>query len=126
VGFTDRLVVRAGGRLRVIAAEEIDWMEAAANYVRIHAGGEAHLVRRTMRSLEEEIDPGRFVRIHRCRIVNVERIKEMEPISRGRYVIVLRGGEKLTLSRGRRAGLADLLGKWPRRAPVKPPSFRGA
>ncbi|MCI0675913.1 MAG: ABC transporter permease, partial [Phycisphaerales bacterium] len=69
----ERLVVREGGRIFFLRAEEIDWIEAAGNYVRLHAGKRAHLLRETLAGLEEQLDPARFARVHRSAIVNLDR-----------------------------------------------------
>jgi two-component system, LytTR family, response regulator len=108
---TDRLVVKAGGRLFFLRTDEIDWIEAAGNYARLHVGGEAHLIRETMQSLESRLDAERFFRIHRSRIVNMERIQELQPWFNGEYVVILRNGTRLTLSRGYREKLQERLGK---------------
>ena len=101
----EKLMIRAGGRVFFLRAEEIDWIEAAGNYVRLHAGKEAYLYRETMSKLEAQLNPERFARIHRSAMVNVERIKEMQPWFRGDYVIVLRDNQKLMLSRTYRGRL---------------------
>jgi two-component system LytT family response regulator len=106
---TDRLVVKSGGRLFFLRADEVDWIEAAGNYVRLHVGAQAHLLRETMNGIEARLDPERFFRIHRCRIVNVERIQEMQPWLNGEYSVVLRSGVRLTLSRGYRERLQEKL-----------------
>jgi two-component system, LytTR family, response regulator len=106
---TDRLVVKSGGRLFFLRADEIDWIEAAGNYVRLHVGNQSHLLRETMNAIEARLDPERFFRIHRCRIVNVERIQEMQPWLNGEYSVVLRTGVRLTLSRGYREKLQEKL-----------------
>jgi two-component system LytT family response regulator len=106
---TDRLVVKSGGRLFFLRADEVDWIEAAGNYVRLHVGPQAHLLRETMNGIEARLDPERFFRIHRCRIVNVERIQEMQPWLNGEYSVVLRSGVRLTLSRGYRERLQQKL-----------------
>lgn len=108
--YPERLAIRSRGARSILKVEEIDWIETAANYVRVHAAGEAHLVRSTMAALESGLDPHRFARIHRCRIVNVERIKEYQAAPNGRYVVVLRDGTRLELSRGNRRKLPVLLG----------------
>jgi two-component system, LytTR family, response regulator len=108
---TDRLVVKAGGRLFFLRTDEIDWIEAAGNYARLHVGNEAHLIRETMQSLESRLDSERFFRIHRSRIVNMERIQELQPWFNGEYVVILRNGTRLTLSRGYREKLQERLGK---------------
>jgi len=106
---SDRLVVKSGGRLFFLRADEIDWIEAAGNYVRLHVGTQAHLLRETMNAIESRLDPERFFRIHRSRIVNVERIQEMQPWLNGEYSIVLRTGARLTISRGYREKLQEKL-----------------
>jgi two-component system LytT family response regulator len=108
---TDRLVVKSGGRLFFLRTDEIDWIEAAGNYARLHVGTEAHLIRETMQSLESRLDPERFFRIHRSRIANMERIQELQPWFNGEYVVILRNGTRLTLSRGYREKLQERLGK---------------
>lgn len=107
----DRLVVKSGGRVFFLRTEEIDWIEAAGNYVRLHLGEDAHLFRETMTRMESRLDGRRFIRIHRSRIVNAERIKELQPWFNGEYVVVLRNGTRLTLSRGCREKFQERLGK---------------
>jgi len=107
----DRLVVKSGGRVFFLRTDEIDWIEAAGNYVRLHLGEESHLFRETMNGMESRLDGRRFVRIHRSRIVNTERIKELQPWFNGEYVVILRNGTRLTLSRGYREKLQEQLGK---------------
>ena len=107
----DRLVVKSGGRVFFLRTDEIDWIEAAGNYVRLHLGEESHLFRETMNGMEARLDARRFVRIHRSRIVNTERIKELQPWFNGEYVVILRNGTRLTLSRGYREKLQEQLGK---------------
>ena len=107
----DRLVVKSGGRVFFLRTDDLDWIEAAGNYVRLHLGEEAHLFRETMTRMEARLDTRRFVRIHRSRIVNTERIKELQPWFNGEYVVVLRNGTRLPLSRGYRDKLQEQLGK---------------
>jgi two-component system LytT family response regulator len=104
---TDRLVVKSGGRLFFLRADEIDWIEAAGNYVRLHVGTTSHLLRETMNAIEGRLDPEKFFRIHRSRIVNMERIQEMQPWLNGEYAVLLRTGTRLTLSRGYREKLQE-------------------
>jgi two-component system, LytTR family, response regulator len=108
---SDRLVVKSGGRLFFLRTEEIDWVEAAGNYVRIHVGPASHLLRETMNAIEGRLDPEKFFRIHRSRIVNMERIQELQPWLNGEYAVLLRTGTRLTLSRGYREKLQDRLGR---------------
>src|SRR4051794_32943083 len=74
-----RLVVKSEGRICLLNPEDVDWVEAAGNYVRLHVGKEQHLLRTTMEALEAQLPPGRFVRLHRSAIANVERIQSLEP-----------------------------------------------
>jgi two-component system LytT family response regulator len=97
-GLADRILVQSGGRIRILRVAEIDWIEAAANYVKIHAGREAFLYRQTMAHMEAWLDPKRFARIHRSSIVNIDRIKEMEPLFKGSYTVILQDETQLTLS----------------------------
>jgi two-component system LytT family response regulator len=108
---TDRLVVKSGGRLFFLRMDEIDWIEAAGNYVRLHVGNTSHLLRETMNAIEGRLDPEKFFRIHRSRIVNMERIQEMQPWLNGEYAVLLRTGTRLTLSRGYREKLQERLGR---------------
>jgi two-component system LytT family response regulator len=107
----DRLVVKSGGRVFFLRTEEIDWIEAAGNYVRLHLGTDSHLFRETMNALEAKLDVNRFFRIHRSRIVNIERIQELQPWFNGEYAVILRDGTRLTLSRGYREKLQERLGR---------------
>ena len=107
----ERLVVKSGGRVFFLRTDEIDWIEAAGNYVRLHLGDESHLFRETMNRMETRLDTRRFARIHRSRIVNTERIKELQPWFNGEYVVILRNGTRLPLSRGYRDRLQEQLGK---------------
>jgi two-component system LytT family response regulator len=106
---TDRLVVKSGGRLFFLRTDEIDWVEAAGNYVRLHVGSTSYLLRETMNAIEGRLDPEKFFRIHRCRIVNMERIQELQPWLNGEYAVLLRTGTRLTLSRGYREKLQERL-----------------
>ncbi len=98
-----RFLVRNGEKVLFIKTDEIDWIEAADYYVSLHAGGRTHLLRRSMAEIEEDLDPDRFVRVHRSAIVNVDRVKEMHPLFRGDSVLILHDGTKLRLSRARRS-----------------------
>jgi len=104
-----RLVVKTAGRISFVGVEEIDWIEAADTYVRLHVGREAHLVRGTMSGLEAKLDPIKFLRIHRSTIVNVKRIKELQPLFHGEYLLTLRDGTQLTSGRTYRDKIQPLL-----------------
>jgi two-component system LytT family response regulator len=104
------VTVREPGRFYLLKAEDVDWVEAAGNYLRLHVGRDTHLLRETMNSLERRLDPARFVRIHRSAIVNVERVREFQALFHGEYAVILRDGTELTLSRNYRSGLSAFLG----------------
>ena len=97
--YPERLIVKSGGRVFFVRTEDIDWVEASGNYVKIHAKGEAHLIRESMKNMETKLDSKTFVRIHRSAIVNIDRIKELEPWFHGEYVVIMRDGTRLTASR---------------------------
>ena len=109
--YSDRLVVKTSGRVVFLKADDVDWIDAAGNYVKIHAGGETHQLRETMSRLEDRLDPEKFLRIHRSTIVNIERIRELQQQFHGDYVVVLKGGQRLTLSRSYRDSVKGLLAK---------------
>ena len=94
-----RVAVKTGGKVLFLRAEEIEWVEAAGNYVRLHVGGESHLFRESMKNMETRLDGELFVRIHRSTIVNVDRIRELQPWFHGEYVVILRDGTRLMASR---------------------------
>jgi two-component system, LytTR family, response regulator len=106
----DRFVVKSGGRVYFVRTDEIDWVEAAGNYVKLHVGDQAHLLRETMTAMEAQLDSDVFVRIHRCHIINIERVSELQPWFNGEYVVCLNSGAKLTLSRGYRERFQQRLG----------------
>jgi two-component system, LytTR family, response regulator len=105
----ERLVVKAAGRISFLNVEEIDWIEAADTYVRVHVGRESHLVRGTMTALEATLNPKKFLRIHRSTIVNLQQVKELQPLFHGEYLVTLRNGTQLTSGRSYRAKLQPLL-----------------
>jgi len=107
--WLERLVIKAGGRVFFLKVEEIDWIEAAGNYVRLHAGRESHLLRETVKNLETQLDPKKFLRVNRSTIVRIDRIKELQPWFNGEYAIILQEGSRLTSSRGYREKLEALL-----------------
>jgi two-component system LytT family response regulator len=111
-GRSDRMLVREGGRVFFLRLDEIDWIESAGNYVRVHVGANDHLIRQTMMEMSERLDPARFVRIHRTAIVNVDRIRELQPLFHGEYTVLLQDGTRLTLSRRYRDKLESRFGPW--------------
>ena len=105
----DRLTVRAGARIRFVDVDAVDYFEAEANYVRVHTGGKTHLVRGPLAALEAELDPLRFLRVHRSLVVNVARIVEVEALPAGEYLLFLRDGTRLTSGRTYRARVQEAL-----------------
>ena len=105
----NRVLVKSEGRMSFVDAEQIDWVEAEGNYVRIHAGDQVHVMRETMHALLEKIGQDRFFRIHRSRIVNVHRVKELLIAGGGDYQVVLLNGQRLGLSRMYREALQQQL-----------------
>jgi two-component system, LytTR family, response regulator len=106
---SQRLVIKSGSRMLFLHPEKIEWVEAEKDYVRLHVGKENHLVRETMNDIEKKLESDRFVRVHRSTIVNLDYVKEMQPLPSGEYDIAMRDGTQLRLSRGYRARLMDLL-----------------
>jgi two-component system LytT family response regulator len=109
--FDERLAIRTNGRVVFLNLEEIHWIEAAANYVRLNTVKDSYLLRETISRVSERLNPSQFVRIHRSMIVNVARIKELIPVNSGEYVVVLHSGKELSCSRGYRSNLQHLIGK---------------
>jgi two-component system, LytTR family, response regulator len=104
-----RLPIKSGGRVIFVDVDEIDYLEAAGNYVVLHAGGQEYRTRETMNVFEEKLSKAEFVRIHRSAIVNRKRIKELRPWFTGEYVVVMKSGKELTLTRSYRDRLPLLL-----------------
>lgn len=106
----ERLVIKAGGRAFFLKTEEIDWIEAEGKYVRLHVGKESYLLREAISSMESQLDPKKFPRIHRSTIVNIERVRELQPWFHNEYRVILKDGTELMLSRSCRKRLGELLG----------------
>lgn len=111
--YLERLVIKAAGRIYFLETSEIDWIEAEGNYVSVHSGKKSHLLRETISSLESQLDPKKFVRIHRSSIVRLDYIQELQPWFHGEYRVILHDGTQLTLSRNHRDKLQEALGKLP-------------
>jgi two-component system LytT family response regulator len=107
--YLERIVVKASGRIFFLPVTEIDWIEAADNYVSLHSGAQAHLVRDTLTALETQLDPRQFLRIRSSAIVNVDRIKELRPLFKGEFEVLLKSGVKLRTSRRYRERISKLL-----------------
>src|SRR5262249_45818479 len=103
--YLERVAVKTDGRVFFVRVEEIDFMESAANYVKLHVGGDVHLIRERLGDLAARLDPARFARIHRSTIVNLDKIKEIQPWFSGDALVILRTGQKLRLSRMFRSAL---------------------
>ncbi len=107
--ITKRLLVKSRGRIYFVRADDIQHIEAAGNYVILYVGGNEHLIRETLYAMETQLDPGKFVRIHRSFIVNIEFIRELQPQPSGDYVCLMADGRKLILSRTYKNNLLDRL-----------------
>jgi two-component system, LytTR family, response regulator len=105
---SERIVVRSAGRVIFVKTSDIDWVEAAGDYVTLHAGKRSWLLRGTIAEMERKLHASKFMRIHRSAIVNAERIVEMRPLDNGDYRLVLRDGTELKLSRSHRQQLHSL------------------
>jgi two-component system LytT family response regulator len=97
--YLSRLAIRSGDRTVFLPVDEVDWIEAAQNYVRVHAGQATHLLHVPMNTIETSLDPERFVRVHRSHIVNLQSIKHLWTLAHGQYVLELISGERLQSSR---------------------------
>jgi len=100
--FVRRFLVRTREKVLFLKSDDLEWIEAADYYVSLHTGGKSYLLRQTMAEIERQLDPSKFVRVHRSAIVNLERVREMHPLFRGDSVLVLADGTQLRLSRARR------------------------
>lgn len=110
--YPGKIMLKTAKGISFINTSEIEWVEAAGNYVKIHAGKSAHLLRETMNNLEAKLDPDRFLRIHRSSLVNIDRIKELQPLFNGDYIVILRDDTELNLSRNYNDRLQRLFDKF--------------
>jgi two-component system LytT family response regulator len=108
-GYTRRFVVRAGAKLSFVQTGDIDWIDTADNYVRLHVSGQEYLVRETLKSVEGQLDPAVFIRVHRSAIINIDRIEAVEPYFHGDYIITMKDGTRLNTSRSYSERLRSLL-----------------
>lgn len=97
--YLERIVVKTAGKVFFLKTDDIDWIEAAGNYLELHVGRSTHLIRDTMHGIESKLNPGKFLRIHRSVIVRIDHIKEMHPMFSGDYTVMLHDGTELSLSR---------------------------
>jgi two-component system LytT family response regulator len=109
--YVQRLTVASGGRILFVSVAEIDWIEAEGNYPRLHVERRIYDVRETLQALMEKLDPREFIRIHRSTIVNIRRIREVQPWFQGSHMVLLQSGEELRMSRYQRDAVDRLLGK---------------
>jgi two-component system LytT family response regulator len=107
--FLTRFMIKAEGRVVFIKATDVDWIAADDYFIKLHVRGRFHLLRMSLNELEEKLDPKAFLRIHRSTIVNFDSVRELQQTPRGEYVVVLKNGTELKLSRGRRERLEQLL-----------------
>lgn len=105
----ERFVVKSEGRILFFTTDEIDWIEAASNYVKLYSNGKGYLVRQTMNEMEKKLNPAQFLRIHRSIIVNVKKIRGVQPCNSGEFIVTLVSGKELPSSRGYRGNLGSLL-----------------
>ena len=106
----DRLPIKANGRIIVVRLADIDWIEADGDYVSVHVGGKTWLMRETIAAVELRLALSGFVRIHRSILVNAERVKELRPLDKGEYTVVLNDGTELKMTRNYRASVERLVG----------------
>ena len=104
----ERLAIKSGGRIIIVKTADIAWIEAAHNYVEIHQDQQSHMLRGNIGAMEERLPPEKFVRISRSVIVNVDRVRELQPLFHGEYTVTLQNGKRLTLSRRYRDKLPQL------------------
>ncbi|MCB9090055.1 MAG: response regulator transcription factor [Calditrichae bacterium] len=106
--YLKRLAIPRQERIFFLAVDEIDWIESAEKYLRLHSGGQTYLLRESLSNLEAALDPEKFLRIHRSRMVNLERIREIHPWFNGEFQVVLENGQALISGRTYRERLRDL------------------
>ena len=108
--YLKKMLVKSNGRLIIVRADDIDWIEAWGDYIRLHCKGKTHIVRQKVGDVEAQLDPKQFLRIGRSAIVNIDRIKELEPLNHGDHIISLYDNTQLNLSRNYRDRLIALFG----------------
>jgi two-component system LytT family response regulator len=109
--YTSRIIFKSRGRILFLPVSDIRWISAEENYVRICTANETHLLRETMASMEERLDPKCFLRVHRSAIVNLQYVKEVRTESKGDFIVQLVNGQKLAMSRSYHARIGDLLSR---------------
>jgi two-component system LytT family response regulator len=108
--WRERLLATRDGSSTVIMVNDVEWAEAAANYVKLHVPGATHLIRESISALEAQLDPRRFVRVHRSAIVNADQVREIQPWFSGDQVLILKSGAKVKLSRTYRKAFEERFG----------------
>jgi two-component system, LytTR family, response regulator len=106
--YASRFAVRSGSRIIVVFAEDVDWVGTAGDYTELHSGGKAHLLRETMSTLEQRLDPAQFIRVHRSRMVRLKCVRELKAIGNREYIVKLSDGSEHRASRT----YADQLERW--------------
>ena len=109
--YLHRVAVKETGRTVLVRVDEIDWIEAANYCVKLHTPTKVHIIRESLKALDSQLDPARFFRVSRSAIVNLDRIREIQPFARGSQIVVLKDGTRVTMSRSRREALERLLGQ---------------
>ena len=107
--YLTRLLIKSSGRVSFLKTEDVDWIGAEDYYIKLHVGRKNHLLRETMNEMEAKLDPSMFIRVHRSSIVNIDRIRELQQHFNGEYIVVLKDGTELKLSRSRREQLQNML-----------------
>ena len=107
--YPEKISIRDGNTVKLLPVEQIEWVDAAGDYMCVHAGGQVHVMRTTMKTLENRLNPNRFQRIHRSTIVNVGRVQEITPHQNGEYHLHLECGTRLKMSRNYKDRLQKLI-----------------
>ena len=107
--FATRIAVKETGRVLLVKADEIDWIEAADYCAKLHVRDRVHVIRESLKALAARLDPARFFRVSRSAIVNLDRVREIQPFSRGSQIVILKDGTQVVLSRSRREALEHVL-----------------
>lgn len=98
--YLNRLTVKENDRVLLVKISQIEWIESAGNYVVLHVGKQSHILRETLVALEAQLDPKQFLRINRSALVNLDQVRELQPLFKGEYVVVLQDGKQLPMTRG--------------------------
>ncbi len=110
--YPDKIMLKTAKGVSFINTNEVDWVEAAGNYIKLHVKDSGHLLRETMNNIESKLNPDKFLRIHRSSLVNIDRIKELQPLFNGDYIVILQNDTELNLSRNYHDRLQRLFDKF--------------